>query len=203
MLEDGAIIEMRMWRVPAAVPPSPHEFKYSLFHGRPGEVVVLFDNERGKGDHRHIGTAERKTALGRPPAAGLPGEDRKCPFRRAANAESLSQKHLALDPDGRLPGYVIRLMARIKTGGPSGTNSNPGNRCRARAPCGTLRAGRAATAESESSAASGSAAGRRLNSTYLPSICQFLQPFFASLFGLLAALADMLARGVWSRTRRV
>jgi Family of unknown function (DUF6516) len=58
VLEDGAIIEMRIWRVPAAVPPSPHEFKYSLFHGRPGEVVVLFDNERGKGDHRHIGTVE-------------------------------------------------------------------------------------------------------------------------------------------------
>jgi hypothetical protein len=40
VLEDGAIIEMRIWRVPAAVPPSPHEFKYSLFYGRPGEVVV-------------------------------------------------------------------------------------------------------------------------------------------------------------------
>ena len=49
---------MRIWRVPAAIPPSPHEFKYSLFYGRPGEVVVLFDNERGKGDHRHIGTVE-------------------------------------------------------------------------------------------------------------------------------------------------
>ncbi len=51
VLEDGAIIEMRIWRVPAAVPPSPHEFKYTLFYGRP-------DNERGKGDHRHIGPVE-------------------------------------------------------------------------------------------------------------------------------------------------
>jgi Family of unknown function (DUF6516) len=38
--------------------PSPHAFKYSLFYGRPGEVVVLFDNERGKGDHRHVGNIE-------------------------------------------------------------------------------------------------------------------------------------------------
>jgi hypothetical protein len=58
VLENGAIIEMRIWRVPQAVPPSPHAFKYSLFYGRPGEVVVLFDNERGKGDHRHLGKVE-------------------------------------------------------------------------------------------------------------------------------------------------
>jgi len=58
VLADGAIIEMRIWRVPAAVPPATHEFKYSLFYGRPGEVAVLFDNERGKGDHKHIGHVE-------------------------------------------------------------------------------------------------------------------------------------------------
>jgi hypothetical protein len=58
VLEDGSIIEMRIWRVPAAVPPSRHEFKYSLFYGRPGEMVVLFDNERGKGDHKHVGGVE-------------------------------------------------------------------------------------------------------------------------------------------------
>jgi hypothetical protein len=33
-------------------------FKYSLFYGRPGELVVLFDNERGKGDHSHIREVE-------------------------------------------------------------------------------------------------------------------------------------------------
>ena len=58
VLADGAIIEMRIWQVPAAVPPSTHRFKYSLFYGRPGEMVVLFDNERGKGDHKHIGGVE-------------------------------------------------------------------------------------------------------------------------------------------------
>ncbi len=36
------------------VPPSRHRFKYSCFHGRPGKRLVLFDNERGKGDHKRI-----------------------------------------------------------------------------------------------------------------------------------------------------
>jgi hypothetical protein len=27
--------------------------KYSLFFGRPGERIVGYDNESGKGDHRH------------------------------------------------------------------------------------------------------------------------------------------------------
>jgi hypothetical protein len=28
--------------------------KYSLFYGRPGFRAVGYDNERGKGDHRHF-----------------------------------------------------------------------------------------------------------------------------------------------------
>lgn len=50
---DGAIIEIRVWQVPNPVPPSMHNLKYSLFYGRPGERLVAYDNERGKGDHRH------------------------------------------------------------------------------------------------------------------------------------------------------
>jgi hypothetical protein len=30
-------------------------FRYRLFYGRPGERLVLYDNEPGKGDHRHYG----------------------------------------------------------------------------------------------------------------------------------------------------
>jgi Family of unknown function (DUF6516) len=58
VLADGSIIQMRIWRVPAPVPPSSHRFKYSLFYGWPGKRVVLFDNERGKGDHKHIREVE-------------------------------------------------------------------------------------------------------------------------------------------------
>jgi hypothetical protein len=28
--------------------------KYSLFYGRPGQRLIGYDNERGRGDHRHV-----------------------------------------------------------------------------------------------------------------------------------------------------
>jgi hypothetical protein len=52
--DDGAIVEMVLWRVPESVPPSTHGLKYSLFYGRPGIREVGYDNERGKGDHRRF-----------------------------------------------------------------------------------------------------------------------------------------------------
>ncbi|MGV2098074.1 toxin-antitoxin system TumE family protein [Rhizobium sp. 21-4511-3d] len=55
---DGAILEMKVWRVPVQVPGSRHMLKYSLFYGRPGERLIGYDNERGKGDHRHCGERE-------------------------------------------------------------------------------------------------------------------------------------------------
>jgi hypothetical protein len=51
--DDGAIVEMVLWRVPSPVAPSFHDLKYSLFYGRPGAREVGYDNERGKDDHRH------------------------------------------------------------------------------------------------------------------------------------------------------
>lgn len=54
ILADGCIIEMVIWSVPDPVPPTEHGLKYRLFYGRPGERIVGYDNERGKGDHRHI-----------------------------------------------------------------------------------------------------------------------------------------------------
>jgi Family of unknown function (DUF6516) len=51
---DGGIVEMTIWRLPSANPERPHGLKYSLFYGRDGERIVGYDNERGKGDHRHI-----------------------------------------------------------------------------------------------------------------------------------------------------
>jgi hypothetical protein len=40
------------------VPPSEHAFKYRLVFVRCGQRLVGYDNERGKGDHRHIGARE-------------------------------------------------------------------------------------------------------------------------------------------------
>ncbi|MCA1974387.1 MAG: DUF6516 family protein [Caenispirillum sp.] len=50
---DDMIVEMKIWRVPEPVAGSVHAFKYSLYFGRAGKRIVGYDNERGKGDHRH------------------------------------------------------------------------------------------------------------------------------------------------------
>ena len=54
---DGAIREMVIWRLPHTDTERPHGLKYSLFYG-PGRSLVRYDNERGKGDHRHYGKHE-------------------------------------------------------------------------------------------------------------------------------------------------
>ena len=51
---EGFIVEMVIWRVVTPIPPNTHSLKYRLFYGREGERVVGYDNERGKGDHRHV-----------------------------------------------------------------------------------------------------------------------------------------------------
>jgi hypothetical protein len=51
--DDGTITELTLWLVPGSVRGSRHRSKYSLFYGRAGERFVLYDNEPGKGDHRH------------------------------------------------------------------------------------------------------------------------------------------------------
>jgi hypothetical protein len=55
----GGIIEMVVWRLPKPVPLSGHSFKYRLVYVRDGKRLVGYDNERGKGDHRHIGKTEQ------------------------------------------------------------------------------------------------------------------------------------------------
>ena len=55
MYPDGAVREMVIWRLPTADPERPHGLKYRLYYGSPdGRCMVLYDNERGKGDHRHV-----------------------------------------------------------------------------------------------------------------------------------------------------
>ena len=49
---NGGVVEMVVWRVP--VPPAEHLFKYRLVFTRGGQRVIGYDNERGKGDHKHV-----------------------------------------------------------------------------------------------------------------------------------------------------
>ena len=54
ILADGAIVELVIWRLPRATADRPHGLKYRLYFGRAGKGLVRYDNESGKGDHRHI-----------------------------------------------------------------------------------------------------------------------------------------------------
>ena len=61
--DDGATIEMMVWEVPQPVAGSSHRYKYRLYYGYPGKRVVGYDNETGKGDHRHYRRREEPYAF--------------------------------------------------------------------------------------------------------------------------------------------
>lgn len=54
----NAFAELVLWRVPQPLAGSLHTFKYRLAYVVDGQCVLRYDNEAGKGDHRHYGTAE-------------------------------------------------------------------------------------------------------------------------------------------------
>ncbi|MFZ1429737.1 MAG: DUF6516 family protein [Geminicoccaceae bacterium] len=57
-LSETAFVEIVVWRVPKPVRGSRHNFKYSLALVSEGSCVLRYDNEAGKGDHKHIGDQE-------------------------------------------------------------------------------------------------------------------------------------------------
>ena len=56
---ETAFAELVLWQLPKPLPDSPHRFKYRLAYVVNGECVIRYDNESGKGDHRHFGDTER------------------------------------------------------------------------------------------------------------------------------------------------
>ncbi|MCK9382845.1 MAG: DUF6516 family protein [Sulfuritalea sp.] len=56
--DDGSIVEIVVWELARPLPPCAHRYKYRLFFGTSGECFVRYDNETGKGDHRHAGSVE-------------------------------------------------------------------------------------------------------------------------------------------------
>jgi len=52
-LSPALFAELVIWRVPTPVPGSAHPYKYSLVLIHENQCVLRYDNERGKGDHRH------------------------------------------------------------------------------------------------------------------------------------------------------
>jgi hypothetical protein len=63
VLDDVAFVEIVVWQVPRSVRGSRHRFKYRLALVRNGVCVLRYDNEAGKGDHRHLGNVEERYAF--------------------------------------------------------------------------------------------------------------------------------------------
>jgi hypothetical protein len=63
VLAENAFVEMRLWRVPEPVTGSAHRLKYSLAYVVDGLCVLRYDNERGKGDHRHRGETQDRVVF--------------------------------------------------------------------------------------------------------------------------------------------
>ena len=58
--------ELVLWRVPISIPGSTHEYKYRVAYVVDAVCVVRYDNEVGKGDHRHFGTTQSKYKFSTP-----------------------------------------------------------------------------------------------------------------------------------------
>ena len=54
----SAFAELVLWQVPKPVAGSQHQYKYRLAYVVDEVCVVRYDNEIGKGDHRHFGVFE-------------------------------------------------------------------------------------------------------------------------------------------------
>lgn len=52
------MVQIVIWQLLRSTPDRPHGLKYRLWCGRAGETVVRYDNETGKGDHRHGAAGE-------------------------------------------------------------------------------------------------------------------------------------------------
>ena len=58
VFSETAFAELVLWQVPRPQAGSTHGFKYRLAYVADGECVVRYDNEAGKGDHRHFNGRE-------------------------------------------------------------------------------------------------------------------------------------------------
>lgn len=57
-IDEVTFIETRVIRLSDPLEGSDHPYKYSLALVVAGECVLRYDNERGKGDHKHEGEVE-------------------------------------------------------------------------------------------------------------------------------------------------
>jgi len=50
----GSFVEMVIWEIPQPLRGCSHRYKYRFAYVENDVCVVRFDNETGKGDHKHI-----------------------------------------------------------------------------------------------------------------------------------------------------
>ena len=58
ILSSRAFVEIVIWKLPQSLPYSRHVFKYRLAYIANQRCVLRFDNEAGKGDHKHLNETE-------------------------------------------------------------------------------------------------------------------------------------------------
>ena len=57
-ISDDSFAEMVAWQLPEPLRGSSHNFKYRLAFIEDEVCVLRYDNETGKGDHKHVGKRE-------------------------------------------------------------------------------------------------------------------------------------------------
>ena len=63
---ENSFADMVLWLLPLPLAGSTHSFKYRLAYVVNRECVLRYDNEAGKGDHRHWGSREVKYRFSTP-----------------------------------------------------------------------------------------------------------------------------------------
>jgi hypothetical protein len=58
IIRENAFADLLIWKVPQPVAGSRHGYKYALAYVVNQVCVLRYDNEAGKGDHRHWGREE-------------------------------------------------------------------------------------------------------------------------------------------------
>jgi hypothetical protein len=62
-MTEESFVELVAWKLPNPIAGSVHDYKYRLAFVVKGACVLRYDNEAGKGDHRHWGETEAPYAF--------------------------------------------------------------------------------------------------------------------------------------------
>ena len=60
VLTETTFVELIVWQVPQPLPGSTPDFKYSLALIAGDICILRYDNEAGKGDHKHVSGREAR-----------------------------------------------------------------------------------------------------------------------------------------------